>query len=83
MQRVLDFRLTLLGVTIFIRLLCPYPKRFYWFDLALSSDAGSAEICLYSQEQGAALAIHFIHWSKLCWITRNNSSKASTNTAST
>lgn len=35
-MRVLDFRLTLFGLTIFMRLLCQYPGAFYWFLLAAS-----------------------------------------------
>lgn len=82
MTRILDLRLSIPFVSLFLRLAAPYPKRFYWFSVAADLPAGSLEICLYSQDEGMALALHFIHWSKLCWITRNNSKQASSGTAS-
>lgn len=82
MTRLLDLRLSIPFVSVFLRIAAPYPRRFYWFSIAADLSGGSLEICLYSQDEGLALALHFIHWSKLCWITRSNSSKASTNIAS-
>jgi hypothetical protein len=83
-MRLLDFRLTLLNVTLFLRLLSSYPRRFYLLDLALTTPLGSAEIVSYLQGQTLVFALHFLKWSRL-WTPPNPITKliarASANTA--